>query len=236
MTKIKLLHDSGTKKIYSADSEDQLILVFNDNLPGGNDKKPVRVKGKGTLNNTISAQIFEYLESYNIFTHFIGKIADKEMQVKKLDLLPIEILIYNGATKILSKKLGFDEGLMLPVPVIEFIYKAEGLKDTMVNETHLGALDLLSQEEIIFFNRMIAKANAVLKSFFERRQLFLVELSLTIGRFKGNLYIGDEISPDTCQFWGINGEDNFDTGFYRRDRAKDDEAYKRIVDKVLGSP
>ena len=235
MTKRKILHDSGTKRIYHADSEDQLILVFNDNLPDGDNEAPVRVKGKGALNNSVSSQIFEYLESYNIFTHFISKISDKEMQVKNLDMLPLDILIYNGASRSLSRRYGFEEGNILSVPVIEFVYKAEELKNPLVNETHLGALELLTQEEIIFFNRMIAKTNAVLKSFFERRQLCLVELSLNIGRYKENLYIGDEISPDTCQFWGMNGDQEIDKGFYRRYKGKDDEAYKKIVERVSGS-
>jgi len=235
LTKRKLLHDSGTKKIYHADSEDQLILVFNDNLPGEDNAAPVRVNGKGALNNSVSSQLFEYLESYNIFTHFISKISDKEMQVKNLDMLPLDVSIYNGASRSLSRKYGFEEGTILSVPVIECVYKAEELKNPLVNETHLGALELLTQEEIIFFNRMIAKTNAVLKSFFERRQLCLVELSLNIGRYKGNLYIGDEISPDTCQFWGMNGDRDIDKGFYRRDKGKDDEVYKKIIERVIGN-
>jgi len=235
LTKRKLLHDSGTKRIYHTDSEDQLILVFNDNFPDGDDMTSVRLKGKGALTNSVCSQIFEYLESYNIFTHFLSKIADTEMQVKNLDMLPLDILIYNGASRSLSRRYGFEEGKVLSVPVVECVYQAEQLKNPLVNETHLGALELLTQEEIIFFNRMIAKTNAVLKSFFERRQLFLVEFGLNIGRFKGNLCIGNEISPDTCQFWGMNGDQAYDKAYYRRDKARDDDAYKMIIDRVLGS-
>jgi phosphoribosylaminoimidazole-succinocarboxamide synthase len=137
--------------------------------------------------------------------------------------------------KNLSRKYGFAEGTMLSVPVIEYHYKNEKLKNPMVNETHLGALDLISQEEVIIFNRMIAKTNAVLKTYFERRGLFLVELHLSFGRYKGNLYIGDEISPDTCQFWGINGEDNFDKELYRQEKANSDIPYKKIVERLKGS-
>ena len=234
MTKRKLLHDSGTKKTYHADLEDQLLLVFTDNLPAEDSGLPVKVRGKGALNNTFSSLIFEYLQSYNILTHFISKSADKEMQIKNLDILPVDIVIYNGAGKSLSKKYGFKEDIILAVPVIEYMYKNEKLKNPLINETHLGALELLTPEELIFFNRMIAKTNAVLKSFFERRQLFLVELSLNIGRFKGNLYIGDEISPDTCQFWGMNGENDFDKDLYRRAKGKDEQVYKKIVDRVIG--
>ena len=185
MPKRKLLIDAGTKKIYSENSDDDLIVVFNDNLPDVDGKANGKVKGKGSLNGLVSAQIFEYLESHNILTHFISKHADKEIQVKNIDMLPIEVVIYNAADKILSKKYGFEESTALSVPVIEYIYLNEKLKNPVVNDTHLGALNILSPEELIFFCRMIAKTNAVLKSFFERRHLFLAKLQLSIGRSKG---------------------------------------------------
>jgi len=228
----KLLYDAGVKKVYAGDSDDQLIVAFTDNIMSGDGKADGKVKGKASNNNIISSQIFEYLSSYNILTHFISQYSEKEMQVKNLDIIPIDIIIANGADKSLYKRFGFENGAILGAPVIEYYYNNEKLKKPMVNESHISALGLITQEEIHLFNRIIAKTNAVLKSFFERRNLFLAELHLKIGRYKGNLYIGDEISPDTCKFWGI-GDD--DTDSYKVDKTNQAEVYKKLVDKLLGN-
>ena len=158
-----LLYETESKKVYAGDSDDHLIVTFNDNLPGIDGKTGVKVKGKAANNNMISAQIFEYLSSYNILTHFISKISENEMQVKNLEILPIDIIISNAADKNLSKRFGFEFGTLLNTPVIECYFKDESLKNPMVNESHISALNLITQEEIHFFNRIIDKVNAVLK-------------------------------------------------------------------------
>ncbi len=137
--------------------------------------------------------------------------------------------------KSLSKRYGFEDGSILSTPVIECYYKNEKFKNPMVNESHLSALDLITTEEIHLFNRIIAKTNAVLRSYFERRNLFLTELRLQIGRYRGNLYIGDEISPDTCKFWGIEGELKYDKDSYIVEKSNQSNAYKKVMEKLIGS-
>jgi phosphoribosylaminoimidazole-succinocarboxamide synthase len=228
----KLLYDVGIKKVYAGDSDDQLVIAFTDILMSSDGKANGKVKGKAVSNTIISTQIFEYLSSYNILTHFISKISDKEMQVKNLDIIPIDIIISNAADKVLCKRFGFEKGAVLNAPVIECYYKNEKLKNPMVNESHISALGLVTQEEIHLFSRIIAKTNAVLKSFFERRNLFLAELHLKIGRYRGNLYIGNEITPDTCKFWGIS-EDDKDN--YIMEKNSQSDVYKQLVEKLLGN-
>ena len=228
----KLLDQIGAKKIYEGDSEDQLILAFNDNMVDNDGTVKGKVKGKSSKNNDIASQIFEYLESYNVMTHFTSKLSDKEMQVKKCELLPLKIVISNAAEKNLSKKFGIQEGTLLTAPIIEYYYKNDKLKNPIVNESHMNALNLIGQEEVHFLGRTVVKVNAVLKSFFERRNMILSELRLSLGRYRGYLLVGDEISPDTCNFWGIDGENNIDKDVFRYDKGKPETIYQNIVNQI----
>jgi phosphoribosylaminoimidazole-succinocarboxamide synthase len=232
LTSRKLLDEIGAKKIYEGESEDQMILTFNDNMVDADGNVKGKVKGKAAKNNEISGQIFEYLESYNVMTHFISKLSDKEMQVKKSELLPLKIIISNAAEKSLSKKFGIQEGTILTAPIIEYYYKNDKLKNPVVNESHMNALNLIGQEEVHFLGRTVVKVNAVLKSFFERRNLILSELRLTLGRYKGYLLVGDEISPDTCNFFSVDNDNNIDNNVFSYDKGKPEAIYQKIVNQI----
>jgi phosphoribosylaminoimidazole-succinocarboxamide synthase len=228
----KLLDEVGAKKIYEGDSEDRLILTFNDSMVDADGNLKGKVKGKAAKNNDISSQIFEYLESYNVMTHFISKLSDKEMQIKKSEILPLEIIVSNAVDKSLSKRFGIEEGSLLNAPIVEYYYKNEKLKNPIVNESHINALNLIGQDEVHYLGRTVAKVNAVLKSFFERRNMILVELRITLGRYKSYLLVGDEISPDTCIFWSINNENIIDKDIYSYDKGKVEEIYQNIVKQI----
>jgi len=228
----KLLDEVGAKKIYEGDSEDQLVLAFTDNIVDASGSSKGKVKGKGAKNNEISSQIFEYLESYNVMTHFISKLSDKEMKVKKSELLPINIIVSNAVDKSLSKRFGMEEGSLLNAPVVEYYYKNENLKLPLVNESHMNALNLVGQDELHYLGRTVAKINAVLKSYFRRRNMLLAELRITLGRYKGYLLVGDEVSPDTCKFWSIDDEENLDKNIYAYDKGKAEDVYKKIVTQI----
>jgi len=232
LTSKKLLDEVGAKKIYEGDFEDQLILSFNDNMVDTDGNPQGKIKGKGAKNNDISSQIFEYLESYNVLTHFLSKLNDKEMQVKKSEILPLDIIAYNAVDKSLSKRFGLEEGSLLNAPVVEYYYKSEKLKDPIVNESHINALNLIGQEEIHYLGRTVAKVNAVLKSFFERRNMILVELRITLGRYKGYLLVGNEVSPDTCNFWKVDNENKIDKDAYHYDKGKVDDVFQKIVKQI----
>lgn len=232
MASKKVIDEIGAKKIYEGETEDQLILSFNDNIIDANGMVKGKVKGKGAKNNDISSQIFEFLESYNIMTHFISKLNDKEMRVKKSELLPLNIIACNAVDKSLSKRFGLEEGTLLNAPIIEYYYKNDKLKNPLVNETHINALSLINEDEAHYLSRTVNKVNAVLKSFFERRNLVLVELRMTLGRYKNYLLVGDEVSPDTCKFWRIENENFIDKSIYRDDKGKIDDIYKKIVNLI----
>lgn len=232
MSNKKLLDEVGAKKIYEGDSEDRLILTFNDSMVDADGNLKGKVKGKAAKNNDISSQIFEYLESYNVMTHFISKLSDKEMQIKKSEILPLEIIVSNAVDKSLSKRFGIEEGSLLNAPIVEYYYKNEKLKNPIVNESHINALNLIGQDEVHYLGRTVAKVNAVLKSFFERRNMILVELRITLGRYKSYLLVGDEISPDTCIFWNINNENIIDKDIYSYDKGKVEDIYQNIVKQI----
>ena len=222
----------GTKKIYEGDSDDQLILSFNDNIIDVDGSIKGKVKGKGAKNNEISSQIFEYLESYNVMTHFISKLGDKEMRVKKSEILPLDIITCNAVDRNLSKRFGLEEGTLLNTPVVEYYYKNDKLKNPIVNESHIHALNLVGKEEVHYLGRTVAKVNAILKSFFERRNMILVELRMTLGKYKNYLLVGDEVSPDTCKFWSIENGNIIDKDMYRYDKGKIEDIYNKIVDQI----
>jgi phosphoribosylaminoimidazole-succinocarboxamide synthase len=228
----KLLDEVGAKKIYEGESEDQRILIFNDNMIDSEGNLKGKVKGKAAKNNNISSQVFEYLESYNVMTHFVSQLNEKEMLVKKCESLPLRIVISNAVEKNLGKKFGISEGTLLPAPIVEYYYKNDKLKNPLVNESHMNALNLIGEEEVHFLGRTVVKVNAVLKSFFERRNMILSELTLSLGRYRGYLLVVDEISPDTCKFWYIDNENNVDFNLFRYDKGKPDKIYNNIVENI----
>ncbi len=234
MASRKLLYEAGAKKVFESDSEDHLIFAFTDNFMATDGVQQGKIKGKSAMNNAIAGQIFEYLESYNVPTHFISNLNEKEMQVKNLNLLPVDVVISNSPDKSLCKRYGFEEGKLLHSPVIEYYYKNDKFKNPLVNESHLSALKIISQEEVFHLGRSVSKVNAVLKPFFERRNLILTELHLQLGRYKGYLLIGDEITPDTCQFWGTDNKNTIDKDVYRFDKGNLDETYNKLVTNIMG--
>jgi phosphoribosylaminoimidazole-succinocarboxamide synthase len=230
----KLLYETGAKKVYEGESNDQVLFVFNDIVIAADGSQKGKVKGKAAMNNTVSSQIFEYLESYNILTHFISKVNEKEMQVKKTEVLPINIIISNATDKNLSKRFGLEDGELLSSPIIEYYYENEKFKNPLVNESHLRALKLITEEEVHYLERTISKTNVVLKSFFERRNLILVRLNLQLGRYKGHLLVGDELTADTCQFWGTDSEKSLDKDLYNVDKCNIEEIYKNLYNQITG--
>ncbi|TFH03026.1 MAG: hypothetical protein E4H13_00030 [Calditrichales bacterium] len=230
----KLLFETGTKKIYEGNSENQLILSFTDTvvtLDGGENGK---VRNKASMSNAISTVVFEYLESYNILTHFIAKDGEKEMIVKNMDLLPLDIIVANGTDKDLSKRFGFKDGEVLESPVIEYYFESEKLKKTLVNDSHLTALGIISQEDVYQLGRSVAKVNAVLKSFFERRGLFLAKIHLRFGMCEGSQLLGNEVSPDTCVFWKMNEDNSLDREAYQLIKVNSGEVYKNLYNLIAG--
>lgn len=230
----KPLFEDGSKKVFTTDSEEQLLYSFVDTIVSSDGKKNGRVKRKGALNNAIAAQIFEYLASYNIMTNFIEKVDEKELHVKATELIPITVTVHNYPTSILARRYGFDKKSELPVPVLEMYYDNEKLNHPMVNEFHAAALDLASQEEMRTMAHDAMKINAILKPFLERRNINLAGFNLHFGRQGDFVILSKEITPDTCRLWDMETGEPLCQERFDKDLGKVGETYRDVHDRILG--
>ena len=233
LKKAKLIYEGKAKKLYETEDPDRLIIEFTDEAASLDGKKKGVIRDKGIVNNKMSEYIFKFLESYHIPTHFEETISDREMVVKRLEMIPIEVIVRNVATGSLCTKYGCKDGEDLRYPIIEFYLKNDELHDPMMNEYHAAAFGLASPEEMKTIVRYATKVNALLKSFFIRRKVRLVDFKLEFGRFHGELMLGDEISPDTCRFWDLDTGEELDKDRFRLDMGKVEEAYQEMLRRVL---
>lgn len=197
MKKKKKLHDGKTKKLYSLEESDQLIQEFKDDAIGFEASSAELIKGKGIINKDISCFLFHYLEGFHIPTHYVKDLGGREMLVRRLEMIPLEIAIRNIVAGSLTQRFGLEAGKELSYPIIEFYLKDEQRNNPMINPSHAIALQLATPDEIRVIERLTSKINAVLKSFFQRRNYRLVDLALEFGRAKDKLILGDEISLNT---------------------------------------
>lgn len=233
MKKQQVIYEGKAKKLYETDDPDKIIIEFKDDAASLDGRKKGVIKNKGIVNNKISAYIFKYLESYHIKTHFESALSDRELLVKRLEMVPIEVIVRNIATGSLCTKYGCKEGEALQYPIIEFYLKNDELNDPMMNEYHAAAFGLATPEEMKTIVRHATKVNAILKSFFIRRKVRLVDFKLEFGRFKNDLYLSDEISPDTCRFWDLETSEQLDKDRFRKDLGGVEEAYQEMLRRVL---
>ncbi|MEE9186481.1 MAG: phosphoribosylaminoimidazolesuccinocarboxamide synthase [Bacteroidota bacterium] len=195
-----LFIEGRAKRFYHTGIPDLLIQEFMDDSPSLNGKRRVKIKDKGALNNEVSSLIFEYLNGYHVHSHFVKKLSANEMLVRRLEIMPLEVVVRNVAAGRLCRSHGIKEGQELPHPIIEHYLKNSRLGYPLLNEFHISALELATPEELKSINRTASKINAVLKSFFDRRKLKLVDFKLEFGRYNGQILVGGEISLDTCRF------------------------------------
>ena len=231
--KRELIYEGRAKKLYRTDRPDLIVQEFGDDATALDGKKKTKVKDKGALNNQISSYLFEYLEGYHIPTHFVQQISDCEMLVKRLEVIPINVIIRNTAAGTLSTHYGMKEGIDLPHPILEHYLKSNHFPPPLLNEYHILVMGLATPEELKLINRMASKVNVVLKSFFERRGLRLVDFTLEFGRHNGQILLGDEISPDTCRLWDRKTDKRLDGERNRQDVDGLREVYEEIRNRVF---
>lgn len=206
------IHEGKTKKIYQAENDHELIQEFKDDVITPKGGKKATVKGKGSINKQMSAYLFKVLDSYNIPTHFIKELSDKEMLIKKLNMVPIIVMVRNIADGSLVERFGVEAGKNLECPIIEYYLKDEERDDPMINENHIISFGHANADEIREMHRTASKANAILKAFFIRRRLKLIDLRFEFGRHHGRIVLADEISTDTCQFQDMETNQKMETG------------------------
>lgn len=232
MEKKELLYEGKAKKVYKTDNEDLLIVDYKDDATAFNGLKKGTIMGKGVINNKMSNFLFEMLEKSGIPTHFVKEIDDRQTVVKKVDIVPLEVIIRNVAAGSFSKRFGVEEGRNLSRTVLEFCYKNDELGDPMINLTHIYALEIATEQEIQTISELTYKINDLLKQYFKTIDIELIDFKLEFGKHKGSIILADEISPDTCRLWDINTRDKLDKDRFRRDLGNVESAYEEVSKRM----
>ncbi|MCG8343549.1 MAG: phosphoribosylaminoimidazolesuccinocarboxamide synthase [Chlorobiales bacterium] len=233
MNKTKLLHEGKAKKVFLTENSDLVIQEFKDDATAFNNKKKGTISNKGVVNNAVSCKLFTYLEENGVPTHFVEKLSDRDMLCKYLEIIMVEVVVRNVAAGSLVKRYGFEEGVRLERPIIELYLKDDDLDDPLMNESHAVALGLATYEELDILKEQAARINTLMKSFFADRKLNLVDFKLEFGRHKGEIFLGDEISPDTCRFWDLDTGEKMDKDRFRFDLGGVEDAYSEVEKRVL---
>ena len=236
MEKQNLLYEGKAKKIFATSDPELLWVAYKDSATAFNGEKKATISGKGRLNNEITALLFTKLKEAGIENHFVKKLSDTEQLVKKVVIIPIEVVTRNVAAGSLAKRLGLKEGTPLKRTVIEWYYKNDALGDPLINDDHIRMLELASEEQLGQMRAIALKVNDVLTRHFQERALRLVDFKLEFGVTEaGELLLADEISPDTCRLWDAETNEKFDKDVFRRDLGDLTVAYKEILRRLGGS-
>lgn len=235
MKKGELLYEGKGKKLYKTDDENLLIAEFKDDLTAFNAQKKGSEAGKGALNNKISTQIFRLLKEHGIQTHLVDTISETEQVIKKVDIIPLEVVVRNIATGSLTKRLGIVEGTILPLTLVEFYYKNDDLNDPLVNDEHCIVMNLVKSEKDLQILRHLGREiNSILFKFFEEKGLKLVDFKVEFGVDKdGNIILADEISPDSCRFWDAKTNEKLDKDRFRQGIGEVKVAYEEVLRRIL---
>jgi len=229
------LYEGKAKIVYATANPEHYLVYYKDDATAFNGVKKGIISGKGELNNRISAHFFELLERRGIQTHFVELVSPREMLVRKVTILPIEVVVRNIAAGSLAKRLGLAEGTTLKQPVLEYYYKDDDLGDPLINEYHIWALDLATDADLAILAEQALKINAILSEYLATRRLKLVDFKLEFGRTtQGEVILADEISPDTCRFWDSDTQEKLDKDRFRRDLGGVEEAYQEIWRRLTG--
>lgn len=234
MKKLDLLYEGKAKKVYTTDDPDCLIVDYKDDATAFNGEKRGTIMAKGIVNNRVSNHLFKLLESKGITTHLVEEISDRETVVKKVSIVPIEVIVRNIAAGSLSKRLGLPEGTKLSKTVLEFCYKNDELGDPMINDYHALAMDLATKEELQKIADMSFAVNEILGEYLKESNIELIDFKLEFGRYHGEIILADEISPDTCRFWDTRTGEKLDKDRFRRDMGGVEDAYQEVLKRLLG--
>jgi len=232
MKKLDMMYEGKAKKVYRTDDPKRFVVEYKDDATAFNGLKKGSIADKGIVNNTMSAIIFEMLESKGIPTHMVELLSDRETLVKAVKILPLEVIVRNVAAGSMSKRLGIEEGKPLPKPVLEFSYKNDELGDPLINDDHAYALELATPEQVAQVKEYALKINEFLKEFFLDKGLKLIDFKLEFGLYDGEVILADEISPDTCRLWDVNTNEKMDKDRFRRDLGNVEETYQEVLKRI----
>lgn len=235
MEKREQLYEGKAKKVYATDDPALVIVSYKDDATALDGLKKGTIAGKGVVNNRMSNFLMQLLEKNGVKTHFIEELNDRETVVKKVSIVPLEVIIRNVSAGHFAQRYGVEEGIVFDEPTIEFSYKNDDLHDPLLNAYHALALKLATREEIDEIKSMAFRVNDVLKSFFKTLNVNLIDFKLEFGRTAdGTIILADEISPDTCRFWDATTGEKLDKDRFRRDMGGVEDAYKEMMSRVFG--
>jgi phosphoribosylaminoimidazole-succinocarboxamide synthase len=232
MEKLDMLYEGKAKKVYKTDAEDIYIVDYKDDATAFNGLKKGTILGKGVVNNKMSNHLFRLLEKEGVPTHYVEELSDRETAVKKVEIVPLEVIIRNFSAGSFAKKLGMEEGKKLLIPTLEFSYKDDALGDPMINDYYAIAIGVATREEINQISELAFKVNEVLCQYFAECGIQLIDFKLEFGRYQGQIILADEISPDTCRLWDIITHDKLDKDRFRRDLGNVEDAYQEVFRRL----
>lgn len=236
MEKTTQLYEGKEKKVYATNDPDLVIVSYKDDATALDGLKKGTITGKGVINNRMSNYLCRLLEKHGVPTHFVEELNDRETVVKKVSIVPLEVIIRNISAGSFAKRYGVEEGIVFAEPTIEFSYKNDDLHDPLINSYHALALGLATKKEIEEIKAMAFKVNDILKEYFLSLNVKLVDFKLEFGRLKdGTIVLADEISPDTCRFWDADTNEKLDKDRFRRDMGGVEDAYNEMMKRVFGN-
>lgn len=229
----KLLYEGKAKKIFLTEDEDKVVVYYKDDATAGNGAKKGTIENKGVMNNEITTRIFKYLEENGIKTHYLETISDREQLVKKVTIIPLEVIVRNIAAGSFSKRLGVPEGEALKTTIFEICYKNDALGDPLINDTHAVAMGLATFQELEEIYAITSKINKLLTAYFKKGGLDLVDFKIEFGKDReGNILLADEISPDTARLWDEKTHEKLDKDRFRRDLGNVEDAYIEVLKRI----
>lgn len=232
MKKVELLYEGKAKKVYTTEDPDVLIVDYKDDATAFDGQKKGTIVGKGAINNRMTNHIFKLFEKDGIPTHYIEELSDRETAVKKVEIIPLEVIIRNITAGSFAKKMGMEEGIVLKRPTLEFSYKNDDLHDPFINRYYALALDLATEEEINTIEKYAFQVNEIMKQYFGGLGIDLVDFKIEFGRYKGQVILADEVSPDTCRLWDKETHEKLDKDRFRRDMGNVEDAYNEVFRRL----
>lgn len=235
MNKLEQLYEGKAKKVFTTEDPNLVIVDYKDDATAGDGAKKGTIRGKGVVNNKLSNNLMKMLAEQGVPTHFVEELSDRETLVKKVQIVPLEVIVRNVAAGSFSKRYGVAEGTVFKAPTLEFSYKNDDLHDPLINHYHALALELATQEEIDTISAYAFKVNEILSKYLLQFNIRLIDFKLEFGRLAdGTIVLADEISPDTCRFWDATTGAHLDKDLFRRDLGGEEEAYQEVMKRLLG--
>ncbi len=234
MEKKEQLYEGKAKKVFATDDPDLVIVSYKDDATAFNGLKKGTIEGKGVINNKMTNYMFGLLEKEGVPTHLVKELSDRETLVKKVEIVQLEVIIRNVAAGSFSKRMGVEEGKALLTPILEYSYKNDDLGDPFINDYYALALGIATKEELDTIAKYAFKVNDFMLKYFKEIGIDLIDFKIEFGRFKGQILLADEISPDTCRFWDSKTHEKLDKDRFRRDMGGVEDAYKEIRRRIFG--